>query len=183
MISGPSELFAGDECGLFVLIEQGEAPQWRPLLEDAEARGLSGILTTEASDLAPFAALGVEHVSLVCGPGRLADALLLAGRGGLSSLCLVSPLLPDDPALVQRVSALRLPRLLLSGSAGPDVEATRRFDAASAGAVAMRFLPATSRGAGLFADPSTLAAESVCLFALRNVNATLQRHPHPGLAA
>lgn len=183
MIDARSELYAGGECGLLVLSRPGDEAQWRPLLEDAEARGLSGLLTADPRGVVELSALGVRHVVLVADASRLGEALALAGRSPPSALCLLSPQLPDDPGARYLVSKLRLPRLLLSSSDAADVQATRRFDAHSAGAVAMRFLPLSSRGIGMFADPSKLAPESICLFALRTANTALRRHPHPGLAA
>ncbi len=182
MIAESSELVAGGTCGLVVLASPGTAHQWQPLLAEAERRGLSVLLTSDPTEASTLAGLGVHHVSIVA--DTMADeALALAGAGSCTSLVLLSPSVPaSEPARAQ-VRRLRLPRLLLAGSAAGDDQRARSFDRISAGPVAMRFIPVAQSGVGLVGDPFRSAAEAICLFALHSAVPAPRRQPHPGLFA
>lgn len=180
MIAETSELVAGGRHGLFILSESSE--DWQPLLDECERRGLSALLSTQADELAEMSRLGVPHVSVVAA-NRLADAVGIAGRSACGSLCLLSPTLPEEPALHAVIRRLRLPRLLLGGACETDARAVRHFEAASAGPIAMRFLHAPGRGANLLTEPKGLVAEAICLFALRHSITLDPRQPVTGFAA
>lgn len=177
MLAPETEIYAGGELGLFALCSSGGQGAWRGLLEQAEGRGLSGLISAHPSEHVDLALLGVRHLCLVAAGDDLEAAIQLAATGAFASMCLLSPVLPDDDNLARAVAKLRLPRLLLAGAGEGDIAAARRFEARSAGPVMMRFIPLPARGVGLVSDSAGLAAESICLFAARNTSGALRQRP------
>lgn len=171
MIGDTSELYAGGETGLFVLAEPAAFGAWRPLLEDAEGRGLSGLLTDDPDEVGFLRARGVRRICAVAAGAQTEAAFTLARQRLCDALVLLSPEAVSD------VGAVRMPRLFVGGSATADTAAIRALNEASRGPTAMRFFPSPARGPALLSADRGLVAESICLFAIRCLGAG-ERPPH-----